>query len=240
MAPAASLTHNLEGGYRFLAAPGRPFSGGIVADPGLGVVRARFERPLALEQGLAAASEHVETAGRPVKAIAGIELRIPQALTQAEFDSFNKRYVSLLETFGLRVNGLIPAARTNVAPIDGGVSEPSVYAFCYSFPERLDRPSFVLSGIPETEPGTPSAMLDSIIRTASGRLEELGVSWEQATATYVYAAAGVVSQILDTPQLLAGNGGLRGVHWFPSHPPVQGLQLEVDVRSTFREVVIQS
>ena len=234
------LIHNLEGGYGFLAAPGRPFSGGIVTDAGFGVVRARFEPPLPLEQGLAAARDLVQAAGRSVRAIAGIELRIPQALTPAEFDSFNNRYTSLLEKLGLKVDGLNPAARTNVAPIDGGISEPSIYAFCYSYPEGLDRPSFVVSGIPETEQGTPVAMLNSIVKTVRGRLEELGVSWEHATATHLYGDAATVSQILDSPSILAGNGALRGIHWFPSNPPIQGLQLEVDVRSTFREVVVRS
>jgi len=56
------LAHNLAGNYRFLAAEGRPFSGGALADPGFDLVHATFERPLALDEGLEAAARHLEQA----------------------------------------------------------------------------------------------------------------------------------------------------------------------------------
>ena len=238
VATAALLTPNHTGNYRFLASPGRPFSGGSVADAGFGLVRARFERPLPLEDGLAAACDHVVAAGRSIKAIAGIELRIPAPFTHAGFDTFNERYVSLLERMGLTIDGLIPAARTNVAPISGGVTEPSVYAFCYSIREPRDRPAFVLSGIAATQPGEPTAMLSSIITAASDRLKKLGLLWGHATAVQMYGTADVVSQVLDAPVLWAAYGAIHGLQWFPSLPPIEGLRLEVDVRATGQEVIL--
>jgi hypothetical protein len=68
------LKLNPRGNYRFLVAEGRPFSGGVVTDDGYDLVRATFEVPIALEAGLAAAERHIVAAGRPVQAIAGVDL----------------------------------------------------------------------------------------------------------------------------------------------------------------------
>ena len=58
------LASNSVGNYRFLAAEGRPFSGGAVADPGFDLVHAAFERPLALDKGLEAAARHLRESCR--------------------------------------------------------------------------------------------------------------------------------------------------------------------------------
>src|SRR5436309_7218921 len=76
------LSHFAPGSYRYLAGPGRPFSGGVVADAGFDLVHAVFARPVPLEAGLEAAARHVEAAGRPATALAAFELRIPQPLTR--------------------------------------------------------------------------------------------------------------------------------------------------------------
>src|ERR1700693_5416820 len=122
------LAHNPSGNYRFLAAPRRPFSGGAIADPGFDLVHAIFERPLALDRGLDAAARHLSEADRPISAIAGFELRIPEPLSPGRFDAFNGAYVERLESMGLAVDGLMPASRTNVAAVLNAVTEPSVYA----------------------------------------------------------------------------------------------------------------
>ncbi|HSS93660.1 MAG TPA: hypothetical protein VLR46_06685, partial [Candidatus Dormibacteraeota bacterium] len=109
------LAHSRAGNYRFLGADGRPFSDGVVADAGFDIARARFEHPVALGQGLEAAVRHVVAGGRQVHAITGIELRIPAPLTQVDFGSFNRDYVFRLRSLGLESDGLMPAARTNVA-----------------------------------------------------------------------------------------------------------------------------
>ncbi len=231
------LAHNESGNYRFLAAEGRPFSGGAVADEGYDLVHARFERPLALEAGLAAASRHVAAAGRPVHAIAGFELRIPKPLTKAAFDSFNQRYVTSLQRLDLDVDGLMPAARTNVAAVVGGVSEPSVYAVSYSIPGHRARPAFVLSGAPEEAGRDTATRLDSIMRVLTGRLDALGVSWEDATAIQLYGVDDF--QGLVAEKVLKKTGGaVHGIQWFPSLPPIEGLKLEIDVRSAGTELVL--
>jgi len=232
------LTHNASGNYRFLGAEGRPFSGGAVADEGYDLVHARFERPLPLEADLAAASRVALAAGRTVHAIAGFELRIPEPLSSAAFAAFNQTYVTNLRRLGLEVDGLFPAARTNVAAIVGAVSEASVYALSYTIPGHRARPAFVLSGAPEEEGDDGAAMLDSIIRVLSVRLEEIGASWEDATAIQLYGVDDVQDLVVDKVLKMVGGAAIHGIHWFPSRPPVEGLRLEIDVRSAGTEVVL--
>lgn len=229
------LVHNRSGNYRFIAADGLPFSGGVVADDGYDLVRVRFEHAIPLEAGLAVTARQVSAAGRTVHAIAGLELRIPEPLTNADFDTFNRGYVSSLRGLGLEVDGLLPAARTNVAPISSGVTEPC--AMSYTMPGRRGRRAFVLSGVPEAAPGDPAAMLDSIMSALSARLEEVGASWEDATDIQLYGVDDFQGLVVDRVLKLTGRAAVHGIHWFPSRPPIQGLRLEIDVRSAGVELV---
>jgi hypothetical protein len=232
------LTHNRSGNYRFLAAEGKPFSGGAVADEGYDLVHARFERPLPLEAGLAAASRQVAAAGRPVHAIAGFELRIPTPLTKPAFDAFNDRYVTSLRRLGLEVDGLMPAARTNVAAVVGAVSEPSLFAVTYTIVGHRTHRAFVLSGATEEEGAGTAAKLDSIMRVLSDRLDTLGVSWEDATAIQMYGVDDFQDLVVEKVLKAIGGAAVHGIRWFPSLPPIQGLKLEIDGRSVGTELVI--
>jgi hypothetical protein len=234
------LTHNRSGNYRFLAAEGKPFSGGAVADEGYDLVHARFERPRPLEAGLAAASRQVAAAGRPVHAIAGFELRIPKPLTKAAFDAFNERYVTSLRRLGLEVDGLMPAARTNVAAIVGGVSEPSLFAVSYTIVGHRTRRAFVLSGAPEEEGAVTAARLDSIMRVLSARLDALGVSWHDATEIQMYGVEDFQGLVVEKVLKATGGAAVHGIRWFPSLPPIEGLKLEIDARSAGTELVISA
>ena len=233
-----AVARNPAGSYRFIAAPGRPFSGGVVADPGFDLVHATFERPLPLAKGLEAATRHVAEASRPVQAIAGFELRIPEPFSPANFEVFNRAYVESLKTIGLVADGLMPAARTNVAAVVGGVSEPSLYAVSYTVPGDRGGPAFVISGVPEEEPGDLEAMLDSMVRVLTTRMAELGVSWEGATAIQLYGVEVVQGLLADYVLGHLGPSAVHGIHWFPSLPPIEGLSLEIDVRSAGRELVL--
>ena len=201
-------------------------------------MHARFARPIALAAGLAAAAQHVAAAGRTVHAIAGFELRIPKPLTGSGFDSFNQDYVGRLKGMGLEVDGLLPAARTNVAAVVGGVSEPSVYAVSYTVSSARAAGAFVLSGVPEDEPGDAATMLGSIMRVLSSRLEEIGASWSDATAIQLYGVEDFQGQLVDHVLSRSGPAAVHGVHWFPSLPPIVGLKLEIDVRSAGLELVV--
>jgi hypothetical protein len=230
--------HNPAGNYRFLGAQGRPFSGGAVADPGFDIVHATFERPLALRKGLEATARHVAKEGRPAQAIAGFELRVPEPFTTQGFEVFNHGYVEALRSLGVVVDGLLPAARTNVAAAAGGVSEPSVYAVSYTVPGDRGKAAFVMSGVPEEKPGDLQFMLDSMMHALSSRMAELGVSWEDATAIQLYGVDEVQGLLVENVLRSLGPAAVHGIHWFPSLPPIEGLRLEIDVRSAGRELVL--
>ena len=232
------LAHNAAGNYRFLGERGRPFSGGAVADQGFDMVHAILDRPLPLDEGLAAAVRHVGQADRPVQAIAGFELRIPEPLTLEGFNAFNDRYVKALESIGLVAEGLFPAGRTNVSATVGQVSEPSVYAVTYSVRGSRGRRGYVMSGVPEEKPGDVESMLESMMQVLSSRMAELGVAWEDATAIQLYGVDDVQGGLVDHVMRRLGPAAVHGIHWFPSLPPIEGLRLEIDVRSVATETVL--
>jgi len=209
-----------------------------VADDGYDIAHARFSSPIALAAGLASAARHVASAGRPVHAIAGFELRIPEPLTQAEFDGFNRIYVAQLKELGLEVDGLMPATRTNVAAAVGGVSEPSVYAVSYTVPAARSGRAFVLSGAPELVSGEAGAMLESIMGVLTPRLDEMGASWGEATAIQLYGVEDVQAELVERVLIRTGHAAVHGIHWFPSLPPIVGLKLEIDVRSAGLELLL--
>jgi hypothetical protein len=43
-----------------------------------------------------------------------------------------------------------------------------------------------------------------------------------------------------TPTILsaAGAAAVHGVRWYPSHPPIVGLEYEMDLRGVAREIVL--
>lgn len=224
-----------HGCYRFLVATGRPFSSGIVTDPGFDLVRAVFSRPLALSDGLDAARRQVESAGRAATALAAFELRIPEPLSRDDFDAFNARYMERMAALGLKTGSEWVTARTNVAPTIAGVTEPSLHAFTYTVPRGVrSGPAFRLSGATETTlDGSATDRLRSIIEDLDRRMVELGVSWEDATAVNVYSA---VSAPVDEITLRFGSAALRGLTWFPSLPPIRDCEFEIDVRGVGTEV----
>ena len=232
------LVHNPVGGYRFLGAQGRPYSDGAVADAGQDVVHARFEKPLPLEAGLKAAARHVTGTGRPVLAITGFELRIPAPFSRSAFGSFNEGYIAQLKALGLEVDGLMPAARTNVAPAEDAVTAPSVHAFTYTAPSARDRTAFVLAGVAEEQPADVASMLDSIVRQLTGRLAEIGRSWDDATAIQLYGMEDMQALLVARVLKRLRHGVVQGIHWYPSLPPIDDLKLEIDVRSAGTELVL--
>jgi hypothetical protein len=229
---------NPLGNYRFLGREGRPFSDGIVADQGHDLVHARFASPVPLDAGLSAAVRHVTTTGRPVQSIAGFELRIPEPFSPHDFAAFNDGYIARLKAVGLDVEGLIPTARTNVAPHAGRVTEPSVHAVSYTVPSRRTQAAFVMSGVPEEEPSDFAAMMDSILRVLSGRMKDIGAAWKNATEIQFYGEEGPGDLLVERLIRHAGAAAAAGVHWFPSRPPVVGLSFEIDVRSAGMELVL--
>lgn len=230
----AVLTAFAPGNYRSLTNPDRPFSDGIVADPGYDLVRAVFSKPRPLHEAFDAARHIVEAAGRPVTALAGFELRLPEQLTAEGFAAFNGPYVQGMREFGLFTDAGMVTTRTNVAPTVDGVTAPSLLSFTYTVPSQSARgTAYRLSGSTETRAdGTAAERLRSIVDLLGTRLKELGGTWDEATGITVYGA----TCELDAATLaILGAGALRGVRWCPSLPPVEGASFEIDAHSAGTE-----
>jgi hypothetical protein len=219
------------GGFRFLATDG-PFSAGVAAEPGFEIVRRIAPRHTPLADGFRLVERTLESAGRPPSALCAMELRVPKPLSRAGFEEFNRGYVAQHERWGLRVDGHMAPARTNVAPELDPPAEPSLHAFCYAVEGGPARNTFVISGVPEP-PGTTGglpAFWKTIIQTIDANMTALGVDWGDATEAQLYATRG-------DHELFAAGDLPRfaelvrpGLRWFFSRPPIDDLNLEIDVR----------
>jgi len=212
----------------------------VVADADFDLAHAMFERPIPLETGIDAAVRHVAAAARPPRSIAGFELRIPKPLSQSGFDDFNRGYIAMLRRAGIEVDGLMTAARTNVAPIVGAVDRPSVFGFTYTVPARGAPPAFLMAGVPEEVEGDARAMLRNITEILAARAAALGCRLRDSTAVQIYAAGAIDPDAIADVASELGDAALHGLRWFPSQPPIEGLRYEIDVRAARTELVISA
>src|SRR5246127_3375912 len=101
------------GGYRFISPPFQ-YSGGVAAEPGFRIERARFARPLPLAEGFDAIEAYLAGIGRSPTAFCACELRSPAQFTDAGFVAFNRHYVERLAAWGIFREEVNPVARSNV------------------------------------------------------------------------------------------------------------------------------
>src|SRR5712692_7887757 len=149
------------GGYRFIPFQFQ-YSGGVVAEPGFRIERARFRRLLPLAQGFDAVEAYLASLGRPPTAFCACELRSPAQFTEAGFIAFNRRYVEQLAAWGIFRDEVNPVARSNVCPEIDPPATPSFYAFSYTMPGDGGGPNggpdggFVAAGSGEAREGGAS------------------------------------------------------------------------------------
>ncbi len=245
------------GGYRYIKAVFQ-YSGGVAAQPGYEIERARFAQPLPLREAYAAVETHLKALGRPTTAFAACELRSPDPFTDQGFYDFNQAYVKTLERWGIYRAGddpVNPVARTNVCPMYGKPSEPVMYAFSYTVPAQRGAAagSFITSGggearegpgpyrerivrLEDTSPEGLREKVEFVVKEMERRLALLGFSWQDAVTTQAYTVQNIghlVGELISARG--AGNGGLV---WYYARPPVIGLEYEMDVRGAARELVI--
>ena len=240
------------GGYRYISAVFQ-YSGGIAAEPGFEIERARLARPLPIAEGFAAVEAHFAAIGRPTTSFAACELRSPAPFTEQGFIDFNRHYVQTLEGWGIFKNDVNPVARTNVCPEYHKPASPSLYAFSYTVPSKSKRGSFIIAGGGDAREGrgsykdsivrygetSPDAMLEKIrfvVAEMGHRLKALGFSWEDAISTQAYTAQNIgpfVGEEIAKKGVAPG-----GLSWHFARPPVVGLEFEMDVRGAAREIVI--
>jgi hypothetical protein len=241
-----------DGSYRYLA--GIPaFSSGVVAATGWEIVHATLRAPVPWREGFGRVEGHLREQGRPRTAVCGIELRSPAPFTFEGFDAFNQGYRALLAEWKILVGDDNPIPRTNVAPVLAGPAEPSLYAFSYTVPGATPLPTFVVAGAGEMRDRTrgaqgivrlgdtsPEAMREKarfVMGVMQDRLREVG-EWGRVNAIDVYTALPIDGPLLDEILRPAGAAAIHGIRWFPSRPPIQGLEFEVDLRGVARELTI--
>lgn len=260
--------HNSVGGdYAYLRG-GAAFSSGVAALPGFEIVRVRFSRWLSLADGFEAIAAHLRQAKRPLTALCAAELRSPRPLSLDGFGDFNRQYLDVLREWGLLTRDTVPVARCNVCPLHDPPSTPSFHAFSYTVPigalhsgslttsgHASDAPaprSFVLSGFADWPEGAPfpegiiargdtsapglERKFGFVLDGVEHKLAELGVQARSITGVQVYTVHEFGSLI---GPLFAPRGLTRiGLEWQVTRPPIDGLELEIDVRSVRRELVI--
>ena len=243
------------GNYRYIKAFFQ-YSAGVAAEPGYEIERARFAAPLPLADAYAAVEAHLKVLGRPTTAFAACELRAPEQFTDQGFIDFNRVYVKTLERWGIYRDGaepVNPVARTNVCPAHDKPDGPAMYAFSYTVPARNPRPTFIVSGAGEvrakggsyaerivrfndTSPAGMREKVACVIEEMERRLAPLGFSWADVTTTQAYTVQDIGPLV---GEMLDARGAMRGgLVWHYAWPPVIGLEYEMDVRSTAREIIL--
>src|SRR5438093_6531342 len=126
------------------------YASAVVADPGFEIVRAILDRPLPLDLGFEVIGRELAERGRPIQALCGMELRGPAPYpNRPAFMEFNSSYVDRLRRLDILVDGLVTVTRANLAVTDGSVTEQCVYAFLYTVPSKVNRPTFATSAAAE-------------------------------------------------------------------------------------------
>lgn len=249
------------GNYRYIPAVFQ-YSGGVAAEPGYEIERARFFKPLPLTQAFAAVEAHLARIGRPLTAFAACELRSATPFTEQGFYDFNQAYVKTLARWGIYQDAkgdqraVNPVARTNVCPMYGAPGEPVMHAFSYTTPVKTGVPvrgTFILSGGGDARGGA-GAFRERIVRSgdtsAEGlrekvlfvaaemerRLKLLGFTWADAVCTNAYTVQNIGHLV---GEALAARGACSaGLTWHYARPPVQGLAFEMDVQGAAREIIL--
>ena len=241
------------GGYRYSPAVFQ-YSGGVAAEAGYEIERARFMKPLPLAEAFAAVEAHLRTIGRPTTAFAQCELRSPAPFTDQGFSDFNKQYVTTLERWGIFKDGVNPVARTNVCPVYDVPAEVSMQAFSYTVPAAGGRRrTFAISGGGDARGGSAPyrervvrfgdtsaeglrEKVVFVIEEMEARLKALGFGWPDAVSTQAYTVQNIGHLVGEE---LARRGAIAGgLVWYYVRPPVIGLEYEMDVQGAARELVL--
>jgi hypothetical protein len=245
-----------SGGFAFLPAPGAPFSGAVIALSGFRLRRVTLRKSRPLEEGLAFLAAYLKREGL-VGALAAVELRSPVVLSRADFGAFNFRYVAALKAAGLLTGDLVPAARSNMAPIYDVPGTPQLHAFTIAAPGRSSPnalgPDFLISGKPAEAPPPVGVIAPGdvssegmakkaafVIGSLKASTAKVGGRWEDITGAHVYTR-----QALGGALKVLGDSGLARFDFalVPGDPPSTGADgtptdFEADVRAVSDEVVV--
>jgi hypothetical protein len=250
------LIEHAKGNYSFIRGGG-PFSSGCAAQPGFEIVHAALHPFVPLAQGFELVERHLKEIRRPIDALCGMHLRIPQALTPKGFEEFNRPYIERLQSWGLETDGANPVARTNVALEVNPVPEAMLAGFYYTARSNgadSRAATYVLSGAAEMRPGAGGKRelvapgdtsaegirrkLECVIEILTGHLRELRLAWDLATTVNLYTVHEVHHALASTLLPAIGAAARLGVNWHYSRPPVTGLEVEIDAHAVRHEVIL--
>ena len=250
---ASPLIDSAKGNFQFLRGSG-PYSSGAVASPGFEIVHAIFNPLPELWDAFGVIERHLGTAGRPIDALCGMELRIPEPLSVEGFDEFNQPYIDRLKEWGTHVDGMNPIARTNVAFEVSPVTQPSVYGFCYTVPSDAENKTFVIAGAGEIqgsladEDGIVSrgdvseaglrAKGERVMNIMAERLEAMEVDPNAVTQSNVYSIHNIHPLVGSIILPVLNEGARHGVRWHYARPPVLEVEFEMDMRGVNREIIV--
>jgi hypothetical protein len=240
------------GGFRYISAFFQ-YSGGVAAEAGFEIERARLARPVPIAEGFQLVEAHLKALGRPSTAFAACELRSPAPFSEQGFIDFNRVYVKTLERWGVYKDEINPVARTNVCPEHGKPASPSLYAFSYTVPSKSRRGSFIIAGGGDATEGrqplkdyivrygeTSSDAMREKVRFVVGemerRLKALGFGWQDAISTQAYSVQDIGALVGE--EIFKKGVAPGGLSWHFARPPVVGLEFEMDVRGAAREIVL--
>lgn len=242
------------GGYRYI--PGVfQYSGGVAAEPGFRIERVRFRKPVALAEGFRRIEQIISDAGRPLTSFCACELRSPEPFSEAGFKAFNEHYVGTLAEWRVydpstKVN---PVSRSNVCPEIHKPAEPSFYAFSFTVPASAGASTFVVSGSGEAPEGKGSygkfvvragdtsadgmrEKAQAVLGEMERRMQLLGFSWREATASQVYTVYPIHGFLAD--EIVRRGAAEHGISWHFCRPPVNVLDYEMDCRHVSVERVV--
>jgi hypothetical protein len=243
-----------SGGYRYIPVVFQ-YSGGVAAEPGHRLERARFSEPVPLALGFARIKAHLGALGRPLTAFAQCELRSPAPFSEAGFTAFNRGYFGVLQEWGVVQGEENPVARSHVCPEIAPPSEPSFHAFSYTVEDAHAPPSFCIAGSGEAREGGASyrenivAFGDTsaegmrqkcayVLGEMERRMAALGFAWTDTTAVQAYTLFDFSPHFLD---MFVRRGAARhGLTWQACRPPVEGLDFEMDCRGVAQEIVLSA
>lgn len=249
------LLDNFKGNYRFLTGIA-PYSSGVAAMPGYEIIHAVLRSPLPLAGGFELIDRHLAGQNRPRQALCAIELRSPRPFSFEGFAEFNQSYQHILAGWELLVEERNPVARTNVAPVVQAPAQPSLYAFSYTAPAAGSPPTFVIAGAGDLadqrlSPGaiiragdvSPEAMQEKaalVMSAMQARLAGLQLDWPHVTTVDIYTVQPLQPYLASAILEKMGPAAIHGVHWHYCWPPISGLEFEMDMRGTRREIWVDS
>ena len=221
---------------------------------GYEVAHATFHPLPTLEKGYELIAHHLQQIGRPIQALCGMELRIPQPLSPQGFAEFNAPYVQRLADWEYTRRQPQPdradptwhwLCTRLLSPHSTGFPTPcprTIIVRRLSCPGRLKSArsakgsEIVSQG--DVSPQGVSQKAQAVLAILEERLQEFSVVWTDVTAVELYTVHNVYplleAEIL--PRL--ASGGHHGLRWHYARPPVTEIEYEMDARAVYQECVL--